>query len=343
MSLEQNIDISRGGKNACLKDEVSLSCWFLHTIGHALFSGFLKWFWFWFCNNNILSFEKMSSNTSTTPCIFDPELYVDKNASFFQSLLCSICLRVFENPVLTGGCGHSFCDKCLQKQASSSSSSHYTQCALCRTTIVLKRKQQQPETKKSDVEYEFTINMYLKNVVDSMVIHCPYYPSCSWTCTRSLLDNNGKLFETHLKNVCEIAVQECSFYTNGGCPFRGTLTERKTHETTECLYRPVMCFMCKQQIPLNQLTQHEQTQCPNATVDCPNGCAAHEQKHIGKRKRKATSQLMSNRLSFANCQMSVSRVFTHMQTSRYASTFGGFRRNTCNASATTTTRAQHLR
>ena len=82
------------------------------------------------------------------------------NSCFEDSLNCPICLEIFEDPILTGCCGNTFCEKCIK--------SCKNLCPYCQ--------------KKTN----YTANRVVKSIISAMPITC----QCGTTYIRSEKKNH---------------------------------------------------------------------------------------------------------------------------------------------------------
>ena len=93
-------------------------------------------------------------------------------ANVSKYLYCCICEEIFNNPIRTKECGHTFCKTCLQKWVK-----YNKNCPLCRKNIVFKN------TKRDIIAY---------NIINDLEVFCNNN-NCPW---------KGKLsnLKKHLKN-----------------------------------------------------------------------------------------------------------------------------------------------
>ena len=93
-------------------------------------------------------------------------------ANVSKHLFCCICEEIFDNPIRTKECGHTFCKSCLQKWVK-----YNKNCPLCRKNIIFKN------TKRDLIAY---------NIINDLEVFCNNN-NCPW---KGKLSNHKK----HLKN-----------------------------------------------------------------------------------------------------------------------------------------------
>ena len=79
-------------------------------------------------------------------------------ANVSKHLYCCICEEIFNNPIRTKECGHTFCKTCLQKWVK-----YNKNCPLCRKNIVFKN------TKRDNIAY---------NIINDLEVFCNN--NCPW-------------------------------------------------------------------------------------------------------------------------------------------------------------------
>lgn len=163
---------------------------------------------------------------------FPPSLFLDEKD---DEDLCGICLNVCNDPKQCRNNGHIFCDICIRHQVTNYSS----KCPNCKEHLD---------------EDSLSRNVEKKKKIDSRRVKCKY-TVCDWTgkCSE-LMQHHGQCSYTRCKH--------CSQHiTNANV----TLTE---HED-KCTEKTVKCHNCNQQMKLNDLELHQNSQCPRRHVSCP--------------------------------------------------------------------------
>nr|XP_015217995.1 PREDICTED: TNF receptor-associated factor 5 [Lepisosteus oculatus]XP_015217996.1 PREDICTED: TNF receptor-associated factor 5 [Lepisosteus oculatus] len=182
----------------------------------------------------------------------DPALLA-RNIQFVEKLeeqyVCPSCGHVVLNPHQTG-CGHIFCYQCIK--------------AFLESTTMPKCPIDNALIKANEV---FQDNCCKREILN-LEIYCANAPDCTLKVTL------GRLQE-HLKH-CPYESVQC---TNIGCTdvmFRMDLRE---HLMSICAYRMESCPHCEKHYMLIQLKDHEDTNCPDFKIQCPNKCSQVIKRH----------------------------------------------------------------
>ncbi|XP_066552959.1 TNF receptor-associated factor 5 isoform X1 [Amia ocellicauda] len=166
-----------------------------------------------------------------------------------EQYICPSCGRLVLNPHQTG-CGHIFCYQCIKTFQESST---IPKCPIDNALI-----------KSNEV---FQDNCCKREILN-LEIYCTNSPDCSFKVPICRL-------QEHLK-LCLYESVQCS---NTGCTdvmFRNDLMD---HLKSICAYRTEPCPHCRKYFLQIQLQEHEDNNCPEFKVHCPNKCPQVLKRH----------------------------------------------------------------
>lgn len=197
-----------------------------------------------------------------------PELIKD-------NVICYICFDLTYVPIMLN-CGHTICESCHDKLkifnskqtskevvVSSGSYPHFkyetviaytSKCPYyCDTTIFLN---------------ESTIDYSLKNILDKLVIRCPY--KCEWSGEMHLMNDHMTICSSNKTqcNKCNTIIDKNNIKKHERtciynvilckkCGKSGFLLHMLDHNTNHCGHREITCCKCKKNVIVNQLLAHK--------------------------------------------------------------------------------------
>lgn len=171
------------------------------------------------------------------------EEYLLVSKQEIEDYICSVCLNLLHNPVLTP-CGHHFCKKCIDE--------------------ILKNKEPScPIDRENLTGYSPFINKHLQRKINHIKIKCPQYKlNCNW---KGEIDSLEKHF-----SQCDYFLLKCEFKCN-------QIIERKNykeHIKTFCPERTITCIHCNKFLVAKTLNEHLllcskiEIQCPLVEINC---------------------------------------------------------------------------
>ncbi len=207
-------------------------------------------------NALLLSLSRNDETKGTTSQWFpgyDLDLFIDRECTWLQQLVCTVCSHVVRDPVYVesrDSCGHVFCRSCVSRW------------------ITQKREQQEvascPTCRKkwTNADLAFKSVSIVKRLVDSARVKCAHQ-DCNWTGT---LDS---MQDPHLNQHCAYAPIPCKFV-----PAEHPVLPRaqQVEHEKECPSRLVECDLCQKSIPLDCVSKHKASECPESLISCPLGC-----------------------------------------------------------------------
>lgn len=203
------------------------------------------------------------------PLALPPELFVFKDETYIQSLLCPICHHVVLNAVetdnrrgLSPACGHLFCSLCIRTWLA-----HKSACPVCR---------------KSLNHLELKPALLARRLVAESKMHCLHRDEgCQWT---GEVGVDTKTLRRHLEKQCAYHPCPCCF---AGCTARVLLSDWSEH-VKSCAFRTEACNLCQKQVKFDEMRAHLDSQtCPGQLVPCPNQCSdVSDDFFANKSKRK---------------------------------------------------------
>eukprot|EP00301_Raphidiophrys_heterophryoidea_P001127 c10560_g1_i1.p1 GENE.c10560_g1_i1~~c10560_g1_i1.p1 ORF type:complete len:393 (+),score=70.57 c10560_g1_i1:60-1238(+) len=133
-----------------------------------------------------------------------------------EHLNCPICQAVFRKPVIVNGCGHEFCEACLEQALANAAN-----CPLCRQPVNTSRPFSTPLRR-------------VQEEVDKLRVRCPFYHEggCDAILALAVLDDHV--------NLCPSAVVECHHAVHG-CEWGGTRQGLVQH-LSECQFEKMKKF-----------------------------------------------------------------------------------------------------
>ena len=100
---------------------------------------------------------------------FEENLFIDLTKREANYLLCSICLSIFDNAVISVECGHSFCKSCVQQWIEGK---HNT-CPKCKTQFT--RKRDNSEVNSHIIgKYVFKPNFTANGIISQLKTNCKF-------------------------------------------------------------------------------------------------------------------------------------------------------------------------
>ena len=166
---------------------------------------------------------------------FDPALFIGEQP-LDSSLLCSICIGVFDQPTSACPSGHFYCSDCLRQTKTAANQNVRSKCPECRAPMMATQ----------------VLNRPLNNMITSKQVQC-----CNVTAaakTQRLTEAGGAI--TTL---------------GGRCQWRGTLSQYvASNHAQVCPHRMVQCTLagCKERLVFSELEGHK-TVCPHRLTKCP--------------------------------------------------------------------------
>lgn len=167
------------------------------------------------------------------------ENVIDQDVIQNDIFLCPICGDLFENPQIDT-CGHTFCQACILE--------------------FLQSARKCPISKLEQKRKDLTPNNTVRSLVLALKASCPQNrQGCSW------LGMLGEIPQHLLQ--CDFAIVECDFECNEVVQ-RSQLNEH----TKVCLFRPVTCQDCLEEVPMIHFSQHKKSECAFSLVECQYLC-----------------------------------------------------------------------
>ena len=190
---------------------------------------------------------------------YNPELFVERDSIYMQSLTCAICLCIVReammanNPtVLSEACGHIFCKNCIDSWLVGQQQGEASNCPTCRQQLKIS---------------QLKIAPLVRRMVADSKVNCN--EGCGWI---GQLGKDGQALELHLKNDCPLALVPCPWNEDHKLMERESQNQHVMH----CEYRLVECVLnCNAKISAIKMDEHVKNECVNAIIKCPNGCELH--------------------------------------------------------------------
>jgi hypothetical protein len=179
-------------------------------------------------------------------------------------VICPICHQVIRDPYRCPD-EHSFCKVCIFRWQKLRKTCPCDRKRLDKVSLVKFRtisnliddcKVKCP-TSLSD---EATTKKIRLNENETQVVHQPIYNSCLWT-------GEFKNMNDHL-STCEYKEIKCVFST---CKYVGQRRNLAEHKVS-CNYRNIICRWCKNIFPFLNINSHENDDCKEREINCPNNC-----------------------------------------------------------------------
>lgn len=156
-----------------------------------------------------------------------------------EDLVCSICLSVHREPVLTSCCGNHFCFSCVEQV----------------------RLEQRPCPLCGALHFTTMLDKYFVRKVNELEVRCKFSKSgCSWCGSVSEL-------QRHLEGDCKFIRIECPY-------FCGTLlvsSELEQHQRV-CQRRPYVCKFCDYKGVYEDMSSKHWKVCEKYPLPCPSQC-----------------------------------------------------------------------
>ena len=151
---------------------------------------------------------------------FDINRIVDRDSRFAETIQCSICLLILNNPLMTK-CGHNYCNQCLKEIVESGIKS----CPDCRKGFTKKRpKESSNESnvvfRRNSNVFVFSKNFTLKEMIGKLKISCDY-------------ESNGCKESVELESLSQ-HMTRCEYRFCKTCEFR-PIGESDEHNCIEVL------------------------------------------------------------------------------------------------------------
>ncbi|XP_072284646.1 TNF receptor-associated factor 3 isoform X2 [Pyxicephalus adspersus] len=179
-------------------------------------------------------------------------IYVPEQGGYKEKFLkhveekykCEKCRLVLCNPRQTE-CGHRFCETCMNSLLSSSR----RQCTACEEII--------------DKDKVFKDNCCRREVL-ALQMFCR---NDTRGCKEQITLGNLLI---HLKSDCQFEELPCP---RAECKEKVIRKDLSDHIEKTCKYREMPCQYCKNQVPLVEMQNHEDMDCPSVVVSCPHKCS----------------------------------------------------------------------
>ena len=190
-----------------------------------------------------------------------------------DDLICSICLLVQREPVLTSCCGNHFCNSCVQKVKL-----EQRPCPLC-----------------GSENFTTMLDKYFSRKVNELEVACIHKnEGCLWQGRVSLL-------EKHVdpeKGDCKYMRIECPFF----CGTILNYTDIEKHKNA-CHKRPYACKFCGYKGVYEDMSTKHWRMCEKYPLPCPNNCGEVdiERRYMEKHKLDCSLQKRDCEFSFAGC------------------------------------------
>lgn len=206
---------------------------------------------------------------------FPVGLFVDQEA--IRNFQCPLCRDVLQDAV-RASCGHSFCQLCIGRAISGTSSASSSATA---PTLINNNNNnssntcpvcQQALTPSGPDARQLVEDFEARESIAKLVVRCQQ-AGCTWA--------------GELRNYMQHISEECAFTTvrcpNFPCP---TTASRKLiqQHLNVCEFKPALCQYCNNPVPINDRQSH-QASCPE--MPCPCGFQGFGCEDVVKRKNMA--------------------------------------------------------
>ncbi|AYV86451.1 MAG: TNF receptor-associated factor 3-like isoform X1 [Sylvanvirus sp.] len=216
--------------------------------------------------NNSKSLIPSKYSVPTTKS-YDKELFINKDPSFLQNVVCAICFGICHNAVeTTSVCGHLFCEECILDWITIKSKD-----ATC------------PTCKKPISRVDIKPSVAIRRIIDGAKMHC-IYKRCTWQ------GEHGDISQ-HRQTTCPYEPIPCRF--NEKCRMRIRINQIEHMES--CPSRLSPCMLCHQNIPFDTIKAHLDQTCPEAFVICAHSCYEIYAEEWSQTKKELTSTESSSK------------------------------------------------
>eukprot|EP00118_Oscarella_pearsei_P019615 m.209113 g.209113 ORF g.209113 m.209113 type:complete len:596 (+) comp39725_c1_seq29:2949-4736(+) len=202
---------------------------------------------------------------------------------------CPVCRFALRDPFQTA-CGHRFCGPCLKDVLGTDK----PRCPI--DNEILRGDETFPDN-------------FCKREVLSLLVRCDNQTNgCPWC---GALKN----VESH-QNDCLFQIVVCP---NEGCSLSIKRRDFDEHLEKECDFRTLACSLCGQLVTLGAQAEHDAEVCPEATLECPNGCGERiRRKKLSEHKRTECSNAkLSCKYPGCTVEGSQKAMEDHYQSSKY--------------------------
>ena len=140
---------------------------------------------------------------------FDTNRIVGLDSRFAETIQCSICLLILNNPLMTK-CGHNYCNQCLKQVIESGRK----ECPKCRKTFTKKRPKESLDDSCVDIRnnkdvFVFFKNLTLKEIIGKLKIKCDYESNgCKESVELESLSQHMTRCEYNLCETCGLCLKE---------------------------------------------------------------------------------------------------------------------------------------
>lgn len=193
-----------------------------------------------------LNLRLQSSEEEMDKNVIGKRLEIEKAENYDDNVapdfMCSICMQIFNKPLVLQNCGHVFCGSCISEWLQS----HYS-CPVCRRDTTLD---------------QLKSVRFINNLLEKLPKRCRFQRlGCQW---------KGTDLQEHLKE-CNYSFRECPYH---GCY---DILEKQNFENhvQQCFYRPIKCkcggFVSLKNLKVRNINltrlksyskDHQETQCP---------------------------------------------------------------------------------
>lgn len=151
-----------------------------------------------------------------------------------DDFLCSICREVFHDAISIN-CGHSFCNRCLNRP----NKRPMDKCPTCRTII-----------------HTNVPSFSIRNKVLHSTLHCEYHEQgCEYISTLEQMDRHQR--------DCPFRPVSCE-----QCREVMTFQKMEEHLLQTCLYRSISCELCNESFRYKDSNLHHDTICRKKVISC---------------------------------------------------------------------------
>ncbi|KAF9652992.1 hypothetical protein BDM02DRAFT_2422264 [Thelephora ganbajun] len=197
--------------------------------------------------------------------------YVD--TSLDDNLICCICRTLFNEPVTTRTCFHTFCRECILQALSVSN-----HCPIDRSPL--------------SVELLGQADPIVRHLVEELTVRCPYLDAgCEYTGERHLLESHLKLQCPYIQVPCPCSDGNCKRTVARKDAVEGEMFVHQETGPESDNARSMICESCEEEFPsVPAMEDHLVNSCPEKIVPCrqvDNGCTwrgrrASFQAHTGQ-------------------------------------------------------------
>ena len=195
-----------------------------------------------------------------------------------DDLVCSICLLVQREPVLTSCCGNHFCLTCIESVRSQNMS-----CPLCNAQT-----------------FSTMIDKYFVRKTKELNVRCPQ-KGCLWEGTLGSLEHHR-----------DIEIGDCKFLITtcpNSCGKRISSVQLDEH-CKVCPRRPHVCKFCEYKGIYEDMSSKHWTVCENYPLPCPNRCGMLDIKRKYLKSHQESDcllELVECDFAFGGCQVRIPR------------------------------------